>query len=106
MQYCWNAGGYLAEFESLEEEKTLDSVLNIDSSYWIGLTDVALEGTWRWQESLLETSYTNWITGEPNNQLGDENCACKRYNVFPDGKWNDANCSVKDYAHALCKREK
>ena len=43
-EYCWNAGGYLAEFESLEDEKAVESVLNIDSDYWIGLSDFVHEG--------------------------------------------------------------
>ena len=84
----------------------LDSVLNIDSSFWIGLSDFAKEGTWEWQESHKETSYTNWMSGEPNNVGANENCACKRCNIDPNCKWNDVNCNVNDYAHALCKMEK
>ena len=74
--YCWSLGGYLAEFSSLEEEQALDSVLNHDILYWIGLSDFALEGTWRWQESHQIPSYTNWAPGQPDRS-NDENCAVK-----------------------------
>ena len=39
MQYCWSLGGYLAEFSTLEEEQSVQSLLNQDIIYWIGLTD-------------------------------------------------------------------
>ena len=35
-QYCWNRGGYLAEFLSQEEEESLDNLINQDVVYWIG----------------------------------------------------------------------
>ena len=104
LQYCWNAGGHLSEFDSLDEEKALDSILASDSNFWIGLSDFAHEGTWRWQESHQEPSYTNWNEGEPNNKDGDEDCVNKTWNGN-EFKWNDVNCSVDD-AHALCQMEK
>ena len=79
LQYCRNAGGYLAEFESLEEEQAIDSILwFIASSYWIGLSDLAQKGTWRWQQSSEEPSYLNWGTGQPNDIHGDEDCCMKQ----------------------------
>ena len=106
LQYCWSiAGGYLAEFESLEEELAVESVLSIDNNYWIGLSDFAQEGTWRWHDSHKEPSYTNWGPGEPDNHGGDENCANKEYRYY-GGKWNDQGCSEVNDAHALCQMEK
>ena len=106
LQYCWNAGGHLAEFDSLDDEQALDSVLATDSNFWIGLSDFAHEGTWRWQESHQETSYRNWMTGEPSNMNGDEDCVFKRCSSDPNCKWNDESCSKNDYARALCQMEK
>ena len=57
-EYCWSLGGHLAEFSSLEEEHMLDSVLKHEYVYWIGMTDFAQEGTWRWQESHQIPSYS------------------------------------------------
>ena len=109
LQYCWNAGGHLAEFDSLDEEKAVDSVLATDSNFWIGLSDFAHEGTWRWQESHMETVYTNWAANQPSNGGvgGNEDCAAKSCNAYAkDCKWNDAPCDDNDYAHALCQMEK
>ena len=103
MQYCWNAGGYLAEFEYLDEEQALDSVLLVDKHFWIGLSDFAHEGTWRWQESHGETSYQNWCSGQPDNGGGDEDCVAKICSADANCKWNDCQCSDNDYAHALCQ---
>ena len=43
-QFCWNNGGYLAEFFSSQEEARVDDILATDISYWIGLADFASEG--------------------------------------------------------------
>ena len=54
---CWLD---LVEFESLEEEQMITTKINQDVLYWIGLSDFAHEGTWRWQESHQVTAYLNW----------------------------------------------
>ena len=87
----------------MEDELSLESVLNKDSNYWIGLSDFAHEGTWRWQESHKEPTYTNWVSGQPNIYHGDEDCVEKAYNMDGSGKWNDHQCNLQDRAHALCQ---
>ena len=52
----------------------------------------------------METSYTNWMSGQPNNYDGDQDCVAKQ--CKDECKWNDAACSDNNYAHALCQREK
>ena len=44
-QFCWENGGYLAEFLSFQEETRADDILSKDLHYWIGLTDIRSEGT-------------------------------------------------------------
>ena len=44
VQYCWKAGGHLAEIQSSYEEDLLDQLLPSGSLHWIGLTDLASEG--------------------------------------------------------------
>ena len=107
-EYCWGIGGYLAEFSSLDEELALDSVMSHDLCYWIGLSDLVLEGTWRWQESHQIPSYANWYPGQPD---GGEHCALKTWSHSRAGKWSDYHCGrdyVSDFgpAHALCQMEK
>jgi len=108
-EYCWNHGGYLAEFSSYDEEKKVDSFLNHDILYWIGLT--YLDGEWKWQESGHNSSYTNWY--EPNEEpdnTGD--CVTKSW-IYKDenGEWADDYCDddyVQEWGpvHALCQKSK
>ena len=62
-QFCWEAGGYLAELLSSEEEARLNAILAKDIDYWIGLTDLAHEGVWMWQERRTEADIFNWDAG-------------------------------------------
>jgi len=52
---------------------------------WIGFSDAATEGAFRWENG-RSFSYTNWNTGEPNDAGGVEDYA----EMFSNGMWNDA----------------
>uniref|UniRef100_A0A673K9A0 C-type lectin domain-containing protein n=1 Tax=Sinocyclocheilus rhinocerous TaxID=307959 RepID=A0A673K9A0_9TELE len=54
--------------------------------FWIGLTDIDVEGQWKWADGITLTSGF-WGTGEPNGQRG-ENCIAS----YPSG-WYDYPCS-------------
>ena len=43
-QFCWDQGGYLVEITSAEEEALLDSLYGFGHIYWIGLSDLDVEG--------------------------------------------------------------
>ena len=43
-QFCWENGGYLAEFFSSGEERRVEDIVAKDLDYWIGLSDAASEG--------------------------------------------------------------
>ena len=43
-QYCWGHGGFLAELKSEDVDLAIDKHLSSDEYYWIGATDVAMEG--------------------------------------------------------------
>ena len=45
VQFCWSRRGHLAEIKSKDEEETLDQYLVHGILYWIGLSDLAVEGT-------------------------------------------------------------
>ena len=104
-QFCRDNGGHLAEILSAEEEARIDSFLPSDLDYWIGLSDSATEGTWRWLESHREAEYTNWGPEQPDNSISNnpdgEDCAAKWGNDAGE-LWNDFRCEAEGI-HALCQ---
>ena len=88
-----SAGWYLATITSVTENdfivsNLLQGLAVVDRShYWIGATDVALEGSFAWVTGEA-FGYTNWWAGEPNNS-GNEDYAA--YDVRGGSwRWNDA----------------
>lgn len=81
--HCEALGGYLAVIENEAEANFVQEIAG-DQPVWIGLSDHAQEGQWRWVNGKPLT-YTRWAEGEPNNAGGAENYA----GLFHDGRWND-----------------
>ncbi|MEM9469935.1 MAG: lectin-like protein [Pseudomonadota bacterium] len=93
--------GHLATITSQEENDFVFGLLTATS--WLGGSDDAVEGEWRWVEGPeagqqfwqglstggpVDGAYTNWAPGEPNQFFGTanpENFAHMR----ADGLWND-----------------
>ncbi|KAL6466545.1 hypothetical protein MHYP_G00243490 [Metynnis hypsauchen] len=99
-QDCRKGGADLVIINSREEQKFL-----IDQkekmNFWIGLTDMETENTWKWVDGQPLTDKYNktifWRKGEPNNSGGDEDCAVFTITA-EDGQrtWNDLSCSGKE----------
>ena len=114
---------------SPEEELLLDTFLIEGTSYWLGLTDLAHEGstlnttieiiydlvnfagTYRWQESHKVAEYVNWAPNEPTGST-EWNCIFKTYHPTRPG-WHDTQCSRSSHddngygqIHALCEAAK
>lgn len=80
-----SAGGHLVAINDAAEQSYLISEFGL-SRFWIGLNDVALEGTFDWSNGDLVT-YTNWSGGEPNNAGGNEDYTVMNWTA--GGTWND-----------------
>ncbi|XP_058497018.1 CD209 antigen-like isoform X2 [Solea solea] len=65
-------------------------------SFWIGLTDIETEGTWKWVDgTLLRQSF--WFAGEPNSNEGrNEDCGDTMFFVH-ENSWNDQECAFKHF---------
>lgn len=66
-------GGHLATINDAAENAWLSTTLDPlfeepeEFSEWIGLNDIAEEGTWAWSSGET-SSYRNWGSGEPDGQ--------------------------------------
>lgn len=86
--YCEAVGGYLATITTPEENDFLYRYMRQRgyASAYFGLSNTQT-GAWQWGNGELLT-YTNWHSGEPNNQNGNEHYGMF-YESFSDGTWND-----------------
>lgn len=83
-------GGHLATISDVAENTFIS---NMSPQYmWIGHTDRAVEGQWKWITS-ESVSYTNWAPGEPNN-AGNEDWAVINWG---SSMWNDWYFTAQAY---------
>lgn len=101
--YCQARGGHLAVINDAAENTALFNYMKsqgYDSAYF-GLSDAAQEDNWQWVDGSSLT-YTNWASGEPNNEGGEDYAMF--YHKFTDGKWNDGRGDTKkDAAPFICE---
>jgi gliding motility-associated-like protein len=81
-------GGYLATVNDAAENAALQDWVQ-GSFPFIGLNDIALEGTFVWDNG-EPTGFFNWSGSEPNNTAGNEDCVQLYYTT---GLWNDIPCN-------------
>ena len=89
---CLINDSHLASILSVDEQKFIWNLV-AGSSYWIG---GQLHGNWKWEDG-NEFSYTNWYSGQPN-QDGD----CLYILNGWTGQWGDGDCSSSNYY--ICKK--
>jgi hypothetical protein len=94
--HCRSLGGSLAKVSSAEDQRTLLAVAAAadfskatEPLIWLGATDAAAEGTWKWTadgSDLAGQTYLNWNPSEPNGMTG-ENCM-----ALSGTSWIDKTC--------------
>ncbi|XP_062891694.1 C-type lectin domain family 10 member A-like isoform X1 [Mobula hypostoma] len=96
-RHCASVDAHLVVINNEEEQEFLRRTLQM--RYWIGLSDTASEGDWRWVDGTdYSSSLTYWSEGEPNDGDHGEDCA----EIFDNGKWNDLPCS--NIQHWICEK--
>ncbi|XP_056622938.1 CD209 antigen-like protein E [Triplophysa dalaica] len=89
-QFCRDLGGDLVIINTEEEQRYIHSIIKEDT--WIGLSDTDKEGVMKWVDnSTPKVSF--WISGEPNNAHGNEDCV-QIVSSYPlKNSWNDQPCT-------------
>ena len=67
---------------------------------WLGLTDVEVEGIFRWADGYVAT-WVNWARNKPSGNVGNNQNCVKRH---PNGQWNDLRCASHQF-HFYCETE-
>lgn len=95
---CKKLGGIVA----YDDHPAVNSYLSKSAKVqWIGATDAGHEGEWLWTNG-VPVEKTNWLSGEPNNSGGGEDCLHINYKKV--GKWNDVGCNRKYPFHCQIQR--
>jgi len=64
------------------------------SNFWIGASDINVEGEWVWVSDQSNIQFDDWRWSEPNNYDMAEDCGCINLNqeVFQK-QWADERCN-------------
>ncbi|KAI8798644.1 C-type lectin domain family 4 member M, partial [Biomphalaria glabrata] len=104
---CRSKDAYLYTVKRMDKLKWLQTY-HKRTKIWIGLNDIEVEGTYRWEDdnSICSQNWINqtFIPGEPNNQIiGDQNGEdCINFYHFYSDLLNDSPCSI-NYTY-ICEK--
>ena len=91
---CEALGSKLVVINSQTEQQALDSKIPDSQRTWIGLyRNPKDKSRWLWVDGSRPT-YTYWLSGEPNNSGGSEDCAEMFQKSHKGHKWNDIPCAA------------
>lgn len=93
--HCESLGGHLATITSDEENSFIKNLISsgTKNAYWLGASDVEEEGVWKWITG-EPFEFTDWGSGEPNNDSDEDylELLIKAFNY--QSKWNDSASSA------------
>ena len=90
---------------STEQDDARNYLNSVDGGggglFWIGLTDIAREGTYVWTDGTVAT-YFAWYSGEPNDADGSSDCIHMEYRS-KNRQWTDSGCYSRNI-FAFCQK--
>lgn len=98
--FCESRGLRMATARVAENQVDIEDLdlVKDDDSFWLGATDAASQGSFRWVTGeLVSNGYTNWQPGEPSNAVGSDCLQIQRANR----KWRAMPCTQLQYP--LCE---
>jgi len=112
---CEQVGGYLAEPTTHRLSSFLHSLANFDEDmsgikhWFIGLTDLAIEGNWNWIHTREIMTDDSWGNKRPVNKQGNKNdCGVMVLNK-DSWHWEDWDCTLPEIQHSpvapVCQRD-
>jgi hypothetical protein len=85
------AYGYdsLTQILSSDVNDFIYGYMNLEESYWIGLSDRSIEGSFRWTGYTQFVPFSDWFLNEPND-YNNQDCVSTGING-----WHDQSCSME-----------
>ncbi|XP_012938821.1 perlucin-like protein isoform X2 [Aplysia californica] len=104
---CQEKGSHLYGVQTLAKYQLFrDIVTMYPGLYLLGLTDLAKEGTWRWDVDgtvvTKEIWDILWLKGEPSRGR-NQDCAVA-YKPDTKNRFNDVQCSMRTYINFICEK--
>ncbi len=96
-QVCKEKATDIAAVADNDDRRAIADVLAEETYTWIGLNDMANEGTFQWADGST-AAYRPWAGDQPDDEGGNEDCVLLAYSNFFD----DYGCA-KTY-NFLCER--
>uniref|UniRef100_A0A8C5BXX1 C-type lectin domain-containing protein n=1 Tax=Gadus morhua TaxID=8049 RepID=A0A8C5BXX1_GADMO len=98
-EFCVSRGADLVVVDSKEEMDFISRLYNV--YFWLGATDAAGEGTWRWVDGTgLSLDDPSWSGGRPQGGV-DRNCLRRAW-AQNQYKWTDVSCDYTSWG--LCEQ--
>jgi hypothetical protein len=84
----------------VDSKEEMDFISRYSGNIWLGATDEASEGSWRWVDgTVLSVDNPSWSEGKSNG--GKEKNYLRRDWGQPNIKWTDESCEALYYG--LCE---
>ncbi|XP_071154210.1 aggrecan core protein-like isoform X1 [Mytilus edulis] len=90
---CRYFSARLAEVQTRDEGQWLkNQARQKGGDWWLGASDEANEGQWRWTSGNTLEQHTNWAPKKPDNNYGQD---CLQMLASANYLWNDQTCTNK-----------